>query len=62
MSLSRINFQNRISKEKEIKRDEIKFFYRGSNLPNELVITSVKLKGKKQLKEIIEKNIECKTI
>ena len=42
-------------KEKVIKRDEIKFFYRGSNLPNELIITSVKLKGKKQLKEIIEK-------
>ena len=42
-------------KEREIKRNEIKFFYRGSNLPNELVITSVKLKGKKQLKEIIEK-------
>ena len=35
-------------KEKEIKRDEIKFFYRGSNLPNELIITSVKLKGKKE--------------
>ena len=42
-------------KEKEIKRDEIKFFYRGSNLPNELIITSVRLKGKKLLKEIIEK-------
>ena len=42
-------------KEKEIKRDEIKFFYRGSNLPDELIITSVKLKGKKQLKELIEK-------
>ena len=27
-------------KEKEIKRDKIKFFYRGSNLPNELIITS----------------------
>ncbi len=42
-------------KEKEIQRGEIKFFYRGSNLPNELIITSVKLKGKKQLREIIEK-------
>ena len=42
-------------KEKEIKRDDIKFFYRGSNLPNGLIITSVKLKGKKQSKEIIEK-------
>jgi len=42
-------------KEKVIKRDEIKFFYRGSNLPNELIITSVRLKGKKQLTEIVEK-------
>ena len=37
-------------KEKVIKRDEVKFFYRGSNLPNELIITSVMLKVKKQLK------------
>ena len=42
-------------KEKVIKRDEVKFFYRGSNLPNELIITSVRLKGKKQLTEIVEK-------
>ena len=42
-------------KEKEIKRDEIEFYYRGSNLSNELIITSVRLKGKKQLREIIEK-------
>ena len=42
-------------KEKEIKRDEIKFVYRGSNLQNEIIITSVKLKGKKQSKESIEK-------
>ena len=26
--------------EKEIKRDDIKFFYRGTNLPNEIIITS----------------------
>ena len=42
-------------KEKVIKRDEVKFFYRGSNLPNELIITSVRLKWKKQLTEIVEK-------
>ncbi len=42
-------------KEKEIKREDIEFFYRGSNLPNGLIITSVKLKGKKQSIEIIEK-------
>ena len=42
-------------KEKVIKRDEVKFFYRGSNLPNELIITSVRLKGKKKSREIVEK-------
>ena len=42
-------------KEEEIKREDIKFFYRGSNLPNGLIITSVKLKGKKQSIGIIEK-------
>ena len=52
-SIKVINLKN--CKEKEIKRNEIKFFYRGSNLPDELIITSVKLKGKKQLKELIEK-------
>ena len=39
-------------KEKEIKRNDIKFFYRGTNLSNEIIITSVKLKGKKNLKKI----------
>ena len=42
--------------EKEIKRDDIKFFYRRTNLPNEIIITSVKLKGSKNSKEHIEKN------
>ena len=41
-------------KEKEIKRNDIKFFYRGTNLSNEIIITSVKLKGKKNLKKNIE--------
>ena len=41
--------------EKEIKRDEINFFYRGTDLPKELIITSVKLKGKIEKKEVIEK-------
>tara|TARA_Y100001958_G_C21210251_1_gene536043 strand:+ start:615 stop:1517 length:903 start_codon:yes stop_codon:yes gene_type:complete len=41
--------------EKEIKREDIEFFYRGTNLPKELIITSVKLKGQKVLREIIEK-------
>ena len=40
--------------EKEIKRDEIEFYYRGTNLPKHLIITSVKLKGKISSKEVIE--------
>lgn len=41
---------------KEIKRDEIEFYYRGSNLPDKFLITSVILKGKIDIKESIEKN------
>ena len=44
-----------ILKELEIKREEIEFFYRGTNLRRELIITSVKLKGVTDLKEKIEK-------
>ena len=42
-------------KEKEIKRKDINFFYRGTNLANHLIITSVKLKGIKTDKVLIEK-------
>ena len=42
-------------KEKEIKREQIQFFYRGSNLPSQYIITSVKLKGNLQSKSLIEK-------
>ena len=42
-------------KEKEIKRKDIDFFYRGTNLPKHLIITSVKLKGDKIDKVLIEK-------
>ena len=42
-------------KEKEISRENIKFFYRGTNLPDEFIITSIKLKGKTMPVEIIEK-------
>ncbi len=41
---------------KEIKRDEIEFYYRGSNLSDKFLITSVMLKGKIDIKESIEKN------
>ena len=41
--------------EVEIKREDIEFTYRGSNLPNNLVILSAKFKGLASKKEIIEK-------
>ena len=42
--------------EKEIKLEEIKFYYRGNNLPKDLIITSVTLKGKIESRSIIEQN------
>ena len=42
-------------KEKELKREDIKFLYRGTNLPKELIIISAKLKGLIEKKELIEK-------
>ena len=39
----------------EIKKEDIKFLYRGTNLPKDLIITSAKLKGSIGLKEKIEK-------
>ena len=48
-----------ISKKKlssvEIKKEDIKFLYRGTNLPNDLIIISAKLKGTVSVKEKIEK-------
>ena len=41
-------------KEKVIKRKDIKFFYRGTNLPLEYIIVSAKLKGKIKSKSTIE--------
>ena len=41
--------------EKEIKRKDIEFFYRGTNLPNHLIIISVKLRGVSLDKDSIEK-------
>ncbi len=40
---------------KSLKRNEIKFFYRGSDVGEDLIILSVKLKGNKGTKEKIEK-------
>ena len=42
--------------EKEIKREEIDFYYRGTNLSKNLIITSAKLKGKSKIQKVIEKN------
>ena len=42
-------------KEKVISRKEIEFFYRGSNLSKNLIITSVILEGKVDKQEIIAK-------
>ena len=41
--------------EREISKQDIKFFYRGTNLPEKYIITSVKLKGKIKSKDQIEK-------
>ena len=44
--------------EKEIKKEDIQFFYRGTNLANELIITSVKLIGNTMDKKMILKKQE----
>ena len=41
--------------EKTISNEKIKFSYRGTNLPQKFIITSVKLKGKEESKNLIEK-------
>ena len=41
--------------ESEINKEDIKFFYRGTNLSEKYIITSVKLKGKTKSKDQIEK-------
>ena len=42
-------------KEIEIKREDIKFSYRGTNLPKNLIILSAKLQAKKSQKDIVDK-------
>ena len=41
--------------EKVIKSEDIKFYYRGTNLPDDLVIVSARLKGNNSSTKIIEK-------
>ena len=50
LSLRAINFDG---EEIEIKKENIKFFYRKTNLPNDLIITSVVLRGKLSTKNNI---------
>ena len=52
--LSSIKIIDENGKEKEIKKEEIKFFYRGTNLSKDLIITSVKLKGTSESTDIIQ--------
>ena len=53
VSINVIDINNCV--EKEIKREDIEFFYRGTNLPSQFIITAVKFKGKPAPKKIIEK-------
>ena len=52
LSIQVIDEQN---KQKEIKNDEIEFFYRGTNLPKNYIILSARFKGIVSSKETIEK-------
>ena len=45
-------------KEKIIRNDEIRFHYRGSNLPQDYIILSVTLKGTISSKKLIEEKQE----
>ncbi len=53
LSIRVIDIQNCV--EKEIKYEDIKFLYRGTNLPKDIVIISAKLKGACDHKNKIEK-------
>lgn len=53
-----INILDRYGKEKELKRDEIDFFYRGCNISEEYLILSAKLTGVLSSKELIIKKRE----
>ncbi len=53
LSIKAIDIQN--CKEIEIKKEDIEFKYRGSNLSKNLLITSAKLKGLEGSKDLIEK-------
>ena len=56
--LSSIKIIDEQGKEKEIKNDEIKFFYRGTNIPKNYIILSAVLKGIISSKKLIEQKQE----
>ena len=56
--LSSIKIIDEKGKEKEIKNDEIKFFYRGTNIPKNYIILSAVLKGIISSKQLIERKQE----
>jgi len=56
--LTSIKILDQQGKEKELKRDEIQFFYRGSNIPKDYLILSAKLKGIISSKKLISKKQE----
>ena len=47
-----------MGREKEIKKNEIKFFYRGTSIPENYIILSAVLKGKISIKEEVRKKQE----
>ena len=55
ISIKVIDFTGRLY---EINRDKIKFYYRGTDLPEDLIIISAKLHAKKGDKKIIKEKIE----
>ena len=55
ISIKTIDFKGNV---REIKKDEIEFFYRGTNLPEDLIILSAKLQGKIGDKNLINKKIK----
>jgi len=56
--LSSIKIIDDKGEEKEIKKDEIKFFYRGTNISKNYIILSAVLKGTISSKQLIEKKQE----
>ncbi len=53
--LSSIKIMDFEGKQREIQNKEIKFYYRGTNLPKNYIVLSVRLKGFDSSKDLIEK-------